>query len=147
MLEEIAKNAWHIPVIMAMILVYGFLLNRALFRPVQNVLDERKGRIVEAGTLSGQSRDALKQRFQEYEEAVLEAHRKGTHIKEDARNQGLEYRAKVLGEVKSEMDGEIRATESKLRASMDDIRRELDAATPDLVQEMAFKILGRKVGA
>jgi F-type H+-transporting ATPase subunit b len=144
-LEEIAKNAWHIPILMALILVYGFLLNRVLFRPVQRVLDERRGRIREAGTLSEQSRASLKQRFEEYEQAVLEAHRRGTHIKEAARGQAYDYRSKVLAEVKAEMDGEIRKTESELRASMAVIKRELDETTPDLVKLMATKILGREV--
>ena len=71
MLEEIVKNLWHIPILMAMILVYGFLLNRVLFRPVLRVLDDRKGRIREAGALSEQSRESLKQRFADYEQAVL----------------------------------------------------------------------------
>ncbi len=145
MLEEIAKNLWHVPVIMALVLVYGFLLNRVLFRPVQRVLEERDQRIREAGTLSEQSRESLKRRFAEYEQAVLEAHRRGTHIKENARNQGNEYRSKVLGEVKAEMDGEIKKTEASLKAGMDGIRKELDGTTPDLVKLMASKVLGREV--
>lgn len=145
MLEEIAKNAWHIPILMALILVYGFLLNRVLFRPVQSVLDERKGRIREAGTLSEQSRASLKQRFEEYEQAVLEAHRRGTHVKEAARGQAYEYRSNILAEMKAEMDGEIKKTEAELRASMAVIKRELDETTPDLVKLMATKILGREV--
>jgi F0F1-type ATP synthase membrane subunit b/b' len=144
-LEEIAKNAWHIPILMALILVYGFLLNRVLFKPVQRTLEERKGRIREAGALSEKSRDSLKQRFAQYEQAVLEAHRKGTHLKEDARSKAYDYRAKLLGEVKAEMDAEIRATEAKLRDTMTSIQRDLDASTPDLVSIMTSKILGRKV--
>jgi len=144
-LEEIAKNARYIPVLMALILVYGFLLNRVLFRPIQRVLDERRGRIREAGTLSEQSRASLKQRFEEYEQAVLEAHRRGTHIKEAARGQAYDYRSKVLAEVKAEMDGEIKKTEAELGASMAVIQRELDETTPDLVKLMATKILGREV--
>lgn len=145
MLEEIAKNLWHVPVIMALVLVYGFLLNRVLFRPVQRVLEERDQRVREAGTLSEQSRESLKRRFAEYEQAVLEAHRRGTHIKENARNQANEYRSKVLGEVKAEMDGEIKKTEASLKAGMDGIRKELDGTTPDLVKLMASKVLGREV--
>ena len=145
MLEEIAKNARYIPVLMALILVYGFLLNRVLFRPIQRVLDERRGRIREAGTLSEQSRASLKQRFEEYEQAVLEAHRRGTHIKEAARGQAYDYRSRVLTEVKAEMDGEIKKTEAELGASMAVIQRELDETTPDLVKLMATKILGREV--
>ncbi len=145
MLEEIVKNLWHIPILMAMILVYGFLLNRVLFRPVLRVLDDRKGRIREAGALSEQSRESLKQRFADYEQAVLEAHRKGTHIKEEARGKAYAYRSQVLGAMKAEMDAEIRKTESELKASTETIKKELDATTPDLVKIMTSKILGREV--
>ena len=145
MLEEIAKNLWHVPVIMVLILIYGFLLNRVLFRPVQRVMDDRDGRVREAGVLSEQSRESLKRRFEEYEQAVLEAHRRGTHIKEDARNKGNEYRSKVLGDVKAEMDAEIRGAEASLKAGMDSIKKDLDATTPDLVKLMTVKVLGREV--
>ena len=145
MLEEIAKNLWHVPVIMVLVLAYGFLLNRVLFRPVQRVLEDRDQRVREAGTLSEQSKESLKRRFAEYEQAVLEAHRRGTHIKENARNQANDYRTKALGDVKAEMDGEIKKTEASLRAGMDSIRRDLDATTPDLVKMMTTKVLGREV--
>lgn len=147
MLEEIAKNLWHVPILMALILVYGFLLNRALFRPVQRVLQERRGRIREAGTLSEESRESVRRRFEQYEQAVLEAHRRGTHIKEDARNKAYALRAKVLAEVKAQAETEIRGAEAELRLGMESVKRELDAATPDLVRGMVAKVLGREGAA
>jgi F-type H+-transporting ATPase subunit b len=144
-LEEIVKNAWHIPILMVMILIYGFLLNRVFFRPVQQVLDERKRRVREAGDLSGQSRDALKSKYQEYELAILEAHRKATHIKEQARNEAYDYRNKVLAEVKAEADGELRKAEEALSSNSAEVRKELKAVAPELARQVAAKILGREV--
>jgi F-type H+-transporting ATPase subunit b len=145
LLEEIMKNAWHIPILMAMILVYGFLLNRVLFKPVLAVLDERKKRVREADDLSQQSKETLKSRFQEYELAILEAHRRATQVKEAARAEAYEYRNKVLSEVKAEMEGELRSAESELHASTETVRRELAATVPDLARRMAEKVLGREV--
>lgn len=145
MLEEIVKNAWHIPILMAMILVYGFLLNRVLFRPVMAVLDERKKRIRDADSLSEESKETLKRRFQEYELAILEAHRRATQVKEAARSEAYEYRSKVLAEVKGEMDGELRAAEADLKSGTEKVRRELAATVPELARMMAEKVLGREV--
>ena len=145
MLEEIVKNAWHIPILMAMILVYGFLLNRVFFRPVMAVLEERQKRIREADSLSEQSKETLKSRFQEYELAILEAHRRATQVKEAARGEAYEYRNKVLSEVKAEMDGELRAAESDLKSGTEKVRRELAATVPELARMMAEKVLGREV--
>ena len=143
-MEEIIKNAWHIPILMVMIFIYGFLLNRVFFRPVQQVL-ERKRRVREAGDLSGQSRDALKSKYQEYELAILEAHRKATHIKEQARSEAYDYRNKVLAEVKAEADAELRKAEEALKSNTAEVRKELKAVAPDFARQMAAKILGREV--
>lgn len=138
---------WHIPVIMAMVFVYAFLLNRALFRPVQKVLRDRKGRIQESEGLSQRSKDELKQRFGEYEQAVLEAHRRATHVKEDARNKAYEYRNKVLGEVKAEMDAEMAKADGALKGDVSTVKGELEAQMPALARMMASKVLGREVMA
>jgi len=144
-LQEIADNAWHIPILMAMVLVYGIVLNLVLFRPVRRLLEERRRRVKEASDLSAHSRDALKRRFEEYELAILEAHRRATHVKEEARNEANLYRTKVLTEVKAEMGGELAAAQSRLDAGVASVRADLEAATPSLARQLAAKVLGREV--
>lgn len=138
---------WHIPVIMAMVFLYAFLLDRAFFRPVQRVLKERRDRIRESDGLSQRSKDELKRRFDEYEQAVLEAHRRATHVKEDARNRAYEYRGKVLAEVKAEMDAETARADEALKGGVSTVKGELAAQMPALARMMAAKVLGREVGA
>ena len=136
---------WHIPVIMAMVFVYAFLLDRALFRPVQRVLRERKDRIQESDRLSQRSRDELKSRFNEYEQAVLEAHRKATHVKEEARNRAYEYRSKILSEVKAEMDVEMAKADGALKSDVASVKKDLEGEMPAFARMMASKVLGREV--
>ncbi len=145
MLEEIAHNAWHIPILMVMVLVYGILLNFVLFRPVHGVTSERRRRIKEADDLSAHAHDALKTRFAEYELAILEAHRRATHLKEEARNEANRYRSEILTEVRTAMDKELAAAQGDLAASMAGVRGELNAAAPALAAELASKVLGREV--
>jgi F0F1-type ATP synthase membrane subunit b/b' len=146
-LEQIINNWWHIPILMAMMLVYGWLLNKVFFRPIQTVMAERKKRIRESAMLSESSKESLKSRLQEYEQAVLEAHRRGTHIKEEARNKAYEYRSGVLGEVRSEIEGELRKSEDSLRKNVSDVKASLEKEVPSFARSIAKKILGREVGA
>ncbi len=129
-----------------MMLVYGWLLNKVFFRPVQAVMAERKKRIRESALLSETSKESLKSRLKEYEQAVLEAHRRGTHIKEEARNKAYEYRAGVLSEVRSEIEAELKKSEESMRSNVDDVKASLEKEVPGFARTIAQKILGREVG-
>ncbi len=131
---------------MAMMLVYGWLLNKVLFRPVQAVMAERKKRIRESALLSETSKESLKSRLKEYEQAVLEAHRRGTHIKEEARNKAYEYRAGVLNEVRSEIEAELKKSEESMRGNVADVKASLEKEVPGFARAIAQKVLGREVG-
>jgi F0F1-type ATP synthase membrane subunit b/b' len=139
------KIWWHIPAIMALVFVYAFLLNRALFHPVQKVLKERKEQIQDSDQLSQSSRAELKRRFDEYEQAVLEAHRKATHIKEEARNQAYAYRSAILSKVKTEMAAEMAKAEDALKIDLENVQREIQVQMPEFVKSLVAKILGREV--
>ena len=145
MLEQIAKYWWHIPILMGMIFVYGLLLNLVLFKPVQAVMAERKRRIEESSTLSVSSRETLKRRLEEYEQAVLEAHRRATRVKEEARSQATAHRAEVLAAAKDEVDRERRRKEADLQANVAEVKRALEREIPSMARLLAQKILGREV--
>jgi F-type H+-transporting ATPase subunit b len=130
---------------MGMILVYGWILNRVFFGPVQRVLTARKQAIEEASTLSLTSQDTLKSRLLDYEQAVLEAHRRGTHLKESARNEAYAYRSEVLAGVKADIDREIGGKEAELAASVAEVKAALKAETPSLARLLASRVLGREV--
>lgn len=145
MLEQIATSWWHIPILMGMILVYGILLDLVLFKPLQAILAERKRRIEESSTLSVTSRETLQQRLNEYEQAVLEAHRRATRVKEEARNQATAHRAEVLAAVKDEVDRERRRKEADLKANVAQVKRALEGEIPAMARLLSQKILGREV--
>lgn len=147
MLEQIIHNWWHIPILMAMMMVYGWLLNKVLFRPIQSVMAERKKRIRESALLSESSKESLKSRLQEYEQAVLEAHRRGTHVKEEARNKAYEYRSEVLANVRSEIEGELKKSEDSLKENVAEVKASLEKEVPGFARSIAGKVLGREVGA
>lgn len=145
LMKEFLKIWWHIPAIMALVFVYAYLLNKALFRPVQKVLRERKDQVRDSDQLSQHSREELKRRFDEYEQAVLEAHRKATHIKEEARNQAYAYRSAILSQVKTEMAAEMAKAEDALKIDLENVQRDIQVQMPEFAKSLIAKILGREV--
>jgi F-type H+-transporting ATPase subunit b len=132
---------------MALVLVYGFLLNLVLFRPVSRIISKRREAVKEADNLAMRSKDELQQRFAKYEETLLDARRKGSQVKEAARREAYGYRAAVLEEVRAEASAKAHALEAELSADVARARRELAEGTRALALEMAAKVLGRQVQA
>ncbi len=147
LIKQITDNWWHIPILMALVLLYGLLLNRVLFRPVSRVLGQRRQAVKDAENLAVRSKDELNQRFSKYEESILEARRKGSHVKEAARREAYGYRTSVLEEVRAEATAKARVLEAELASDVAAARTELAAGTTSLALEMARKILGRQVQA
>ncbi len=145
MIKEIVLNWWHIPVLMVAIFVYAWLLNRWFFQPVLRVLDERKRLEVDAAELSVHSRDELKVRMEEYEDAVLEAHRRGAKIKEAARSQANQLRSSILGGIKGEIAASLKEEGAKLERNVEEVKTELDNAIPAFARTLAERVLGRDV--
>ena len=145
LLREFMKIWWHIPAIMVMVFVYAFLLNWALFKPVQKILKDREERKQESEALSQRSREQLKSRFDEYEQAVLEAHRKATHIKEEARSAAYDQRSTMLSQVKAEAAAEMAKNDEVLKKDVDDVKADIQAQMPEFARGIVAKILGREV--
>jgi F0F1-type ATP synthase membrane subunit b/b' len=144
LMGELTKNAWHIPFIMGMVLAYAWLLNKALFLPVQRLLDRRRERGREAAALAESSRCDLERRFAEYEAAVLEARRRGTRAKEAARAEMAARRDAMLEQVRLELHRETSSTQDALAQDVALARRELEEVAPEFSRIAARRILGRE---
>jgi F-type H+-transporting ATPase subunit b len=144
MIEEIVKHWVHIPILMGMVVLYALLLNAVFFKPVQRILDRRKERASEASNLSAASREALDRKFSEYEQAVLEARRKGTKIKEAARSEVAAKREKMLAEMRGQVQAEVSRGEAALKDSVSRARVEIESSAPGLARLAADRILGRR---
>ena len=145
MMEELIKNAWHIPILIGMVLAYAFLLNLALFRPVQRLLERRRERGREAAALAESSRGDLERRFAEYEGAVLDARRRGARVKEAARAELAARRDAMLEQIRAELRSEADEVEAQLAQDIARARDEIRSAAPQMARVAALKVLGREV--
>lgn len=147
MIKEIAENWYFIPILMVAVYLYAWLLNYALFRPVMKVLDERESRTRDAAAELGSSRDSLKARLEEYEAAVLEAHREGNRVKEAAREKAEAERRKKLDELKVTLSAEKNSRLKELEKETRNVRKELASRIPAFANEVAERLLGREVAS
>ena len=147
LMAELTKNAWHIPIIIGMVLAYALVLNMVLFRPVQRLLDRRRERGREAAALAESSRGELARRFAEYEAAVLDARRRGTRVKEAARSEVAARREAMLDQVRQELHQEAASAQDALAQDVIRARKELDEVAPEFSRIAARRILGREAAS
>jgi F-type H+-transporting ATPase subunit b len=110
------------------ILCLIFILNRTLFKPINQVLDERErlgvGRLDEARRMLAQYED----RLGKYEEQLRGARAEAYQYLESQRRKVQATRAEMIGQVKSE-------TASQIEAAKQEISRQTASAKQNLEKE------------
>lgn len=115
-------------VVFISILLLIFILNRTLFKPINQVLDERNhlgaGRMAEAKQLLAQ----YEQRLNGYEQQIQSARAEAYQFMETQRRDAQAARAEMIAQVKSE-------TAAQIAAAREDISKQTVAAKANLESE------------
>ena len=115
-------------VVFISILVLIFILNRTLFKPINQVLDERErlgaGRLSEAKQLLAQ----YDQRLSGYEQQIQSARAEAYQFMEAQRREAQGSRAEMIAQIKSE-------TASQIAVAREDISKQTEAAKTNLEVE------------
>ncbi len=129
----------------ALFLVIWFFLARFVFTPFQRLLGEREQRTegmkAEAETLL---EEAQRLRIQ-YEERITKAKEEGDSIKEGIRQEALEAREELLAQVQEEAARFLQTARQQIQQEMEKGRELALQEAEVLAQQMAEKILARKV--
>ncbi|MCX7830948.1 MAG: ATP synthase F0 subunit B [Acidobacteria bacterium] len=144
---EIVHNYLHIPLIMASVLVYGVLLYYIFFKPVQKIIDERRGIIQKGELLSQKAKEESERKLAFVEEKLREARKEGLKKREEAKKELLEYQAKLLERVKIEIEREKEKREAEFEIFEKKTKEEIKTEIPQLAKMMAEKVLKRSVSS
>ncbi len=129
----------------ALFLVSWFFLARFVFTPFQRLLGEREQRTegmkAEAETLL---EEAQRLRIQ-YEERITKAKEEGDSIKEGIRQEALEAREELLAQVQEDAARFLQTARQQIQQEMEKGRELALQEAEVLAQQMAEKILARKV--
>lgn len=119
-----------------------FVLKRILFRPLLNVLDERKRTLETQAEKMLEFRRETREKLQEYRGEIAAARRKALQIQEQTEKEALELRAETLSEKRAEAETELAYVREQLSREI----REESAALRGQVEPLRDFAVQRVIG-
>jgi len=129
------------------IFVLIFLLNRTLFKPINQLLDERDrlgaGRLAESKGLLAR----YEERLAGYEESLRVARSAAFSELEVARREALARRSAAIEEVRAETTGLVATAKEDIARQAVQVRETLDLESRAMAASISAKILNRPVSS
>jgi F-type H+-transporting ATPase subunit b len=129
------------------ILILIFILNRTLFKPIIQVLDERErlgaGRLAEAKQLLKQHEERLGR----YEEQLRAARAEAYQQMEAYRREAQASRQELIAQVKAENASQISAAREEIARQADTARQNLESEAREMAATISSQILRRRVSS
>ncbi|MBW1980360.1 MAG: hypothetical protein JRJ12_04010 [Deltaproteobacteria bacterium] len=126
-------------------LILVLILNKILFKPINEVISERQQQISTWEEKAHQCREQVRTKLQQYEDRLQQTKVSAHQQQEEVTKKLKEQQEEKLRQVAEESARIIDSTQQQLRAETqrirDEIRREVDA----LSEMLAAKVLGREV--
>jgi len=132
--------------IIALFLLFVFVMNRLLFRPIGRVLDERQA-LTEGATNEAR---AAARRYQaklaQYEETIRQTRAESYRRLEQERARALEERRRLIEDAKQKATVEIDQAKSEIGQQAEAARVSLEAESRQIADRISRTVLGRTVG-
>ncbi len=126
-------------------LVLMVLLDRILFRPMLRVLQERQerteGRRRQAETLEAEAESI----WADYQAKIREAKAEADRVRTQLIHEAEARRQKLLADAAAEAETQLAKIRAQVRAEADEARKVLEADARTLAQELAERLLERRV--
>jgi F-type H+-transporting ATPase subunit b len=129
------------------ILLLIFILNRTLFKPINQVLEERDrlgaGRIGEARRMLGE----YEERLSRYESQLREARGQAYQRLEAERRETTVARQRMISDVKAETSAQIEVAKQEIAKQAAGAKQNLESEARAMAGAISSQILHRHVGA
>lgn len=126
-------------------LIFLFILNYLIFKPIVRVINERRQRI--EGTIGkAQLMEAeIQKKLEEYEGRIQEAKGQAANEKERLRRQGESVSKEIVEKARTELARDIPIIRRQIVSEADRVRRELEKMAQDMARDIACRVLGREI--
>lgn len=121
-----------------------FILNRFLFRPTINLIEEREKKITGWKEETKNCHESMQARLQSYENQILEAKAKVQEQQELVTEELKKEEDKKLEAVSEEALRIVASTREKLQQETEALRGQLREQAKEMSQLVTEKVLGRK---
>lgn len=132
--------------VLLLFIIFVFVLNRILFKPIGQVLDQREA-LTEGAT--NEARAAAKRyetQLAEYESSIRQARGESYRKLEEERNRALEKRKQVIEEAKLQAATEVERGRLEIAEQAAAARAALQAEARAIADRISRTVLGRAVG-
>jgi len=132
--------------VLILFLIFVFVLNRILFRPISRVLDERQT-LTEGSTNEARAaRRRYEAKLAEYEATIREARAEGYRRSEQERAAALEERRRLIEEAKLRAHDQIDSAKTEIERQVAEARAALESEARQIAERISRTVLGRTVG-
>ncbi len=120
-------------------------MNKVLYRPIRNVLLQRKEKIAGLQQRTDDSNSDIAEKDKAFEDGIKDARGKGLSEKENLIVAATEEEKAMIGEINRKAKDELAAVLDKISKEAEEARKSLQNEIDDFVKDIGKKILGRVV--
>jgi F-type H+-transporting ATPase subunit b len=132
--------------VLILFLVFVFVMNRLLFRPVSRILDRRQTLTTGAANDARAAARRYESKLNEYEATVRQARAESYKRLEQGRAAALDDRRRVVEAAKQQTAEEIARARADIERQAAAARATLEAESRQIAENISRTILGRTVG-
>jgi F-type H+-transporting ATPase subunit b len=129
----------HIAIIITMV----FVLNRLLFKPINNILEEREGRTRGRSSEARETIRQVEESLANYENSLRKARAEGYRLLEQKQAEAFGERQQKISVVRKEVEQEIEEEKGTIRAQAEEARAMLEGDAARIASGISSQILGR----
>jgi F-type H+-transporting ATPase subunit b len=129
----------------AAVVALVFILNRFLFRPINEILAKRQAEVDEARAEFERARQLQEERFAEIEDRLSGARKEAFGIRESAQQEARDERDAVLAAARADAMKSVETAKAEIREQVDQARKQLDEDAQGLARQIVEQLLGRPV--
>lgn len=133
-------------VIVVLFLVFVPILNRILFKPITDVLDERERLTTGSDTDVRAMFANVDYKLSEYEEGIREARASGYRLVEQQRAAAMQERQAAVASARATAEARVAEARAALAADAAAARGRLESDAREIAATISSTVLGRAVG-
>ncbi len=131
--------------LIALFILLIFPVNKLLFHPIFQVLDERDARIEGARKRADEVSADAEATLDRYRSAIRSAREEAESGRKQVLEEARREQAQLTGSVRSEAEVEINRAREEVAGALDDARSQLREQAEALAREAATRVLGRSL--
>ena len=126
-------------------LIFMFIINRLMFRPLRQVMDQRVEHIDRINRDINEAEDEIERLTRSIEERRIEVQTEGETLAKELKNTGAKAAGEILEEIKAEIDQLKTKTAKELDLKIIEARQHLQDESKALAVHIMEKIVDRRL--